>query len=134
MAHTVLISVSQQGLLYQIRDFLHGAGHRVMEAASDDAVLQILDESCSGPDLLLIDVHSHDAHRLARQAVLRRPGLKVLLISGEPEYITRELVPYTEVGFLERPFAWCDLKSKIDELMGTETLEARPDLSVTALF
>jgi DNA-binding response OmpR family regulator len=133
MSHTVLISVPQQGLLRQIRNFLGEAGHHVMEAATEEAAMQILDDERSELDLLLVDAHGQNAPRLARQAALRRPGIKVLLISGEPEYVSRALIPESEVGFLERPFAWCELKRKIDELMGAESICESDAVSTSSL-
>lgn len=134
MSHTVLISVPQQGLLRQIYNFLGEAGHHVIEAATEDAALEILDDSRAELDLLLVDAHGQNAPRLARQAALRRPGMKVLLISAEPEYIGRALIPEAEIGFLERPFAWCELKRKIDELMGAEPISERHTMSASSLY
>jgi DNA-binding response OmpR family regulator len=133
MSHSVLISVPQHGLLRQIRDFLGEAGHQVVVAATEDAALEILDDSRSELDLLLVDAHGQNAPRLARHAALRRPGMKVLFISGEPEYIGRALIPEAEVGFLERPFAWCELTRKIDELMGAEPASERHTMTASSL-
>lgn len=133
MAHTVLVSIPQSGLLRQVRDFLDEAGNRVLEAATEDAALRILDESSSELDLVLIDTHGQNAPSLARQAIRLRPDLKVLMISGEPEYIIRALVSEAGVGFLERPFAWRELKHKIDELMGMEALCGSATLDASSL-
>ncbi|HVX66663.1 MAG TPA: hypothetical protein VHA11_08685 [Bryobacteraceae bacterium] len=135
MPHTVLLSVPQQGLLRQIRNFLGETGHQVMEASTEAAALRILDDSRSELDLLLLDAHIQDAPRLARQAALRRPRMKVLLISGEPEYIGRALIPETEIGFLEKPFAWCELKRKIDEMIGSDEPAVEPQtMSASSLL
>ncbi len=122
MSYTVLLSVTQQWLLRQIREFLHGAGLSVMEAATEDVALRILCESRPEVGLLLLEASAQDAPRLARQAARCRPGMKILLLSSDPDFVNRALMPEAEVGFLEKPFAWCELKSKLDELMGDEAL------------
>ncbi len=123
MSYTVLLSVTQQWLLRQIREFLHGAGLSVMEAATEDVALRILCESRPEVGLLLMEANEQDAPRLARQAVRCRPGMKILLLSGEPEFVNRALMPEAEVGFLEKSFAWCELKRKLEELMGTQEIQ-----------
>jgi DNA-binding response OmpR family regulator len=113
----VLISVQHAPLLEQIREFLRRAGHAVMVAVSAEDALQLLGGPWCNIDLLLAETPLRDAAELAREAVSRRPGVRVLLISGEPEYINRELMPELEIGFIEKPFAWRDLSEAIARLL-----------------
>jgi DNA-binding NtrC family response regulator len=119
MPHTVLIAVPQKWLSRQIREFLRQGGNRVFEAATPEAALRILDESGQEVSLLLLDAHGIDAPGLAEQAVRKAPGIKLLVMSGEPEYISRTQLPAIDAGFLEKPFAWCDLQRKVDEVMNS---------------
>jgi DNA-binding response OmpR family regulator len=113
---TVLLAIEQWPLLEQIRRFLEADGYRVVEAAAVGTALEMLDQ-LREVELLLADVPLPYAAGLAGQAVERCAGIKVLLISGEPEFVNRELVPEAEIGFIEKPFAWCELKRTIDELL-----------------
>lgn len=117
MAETVLISVQQAPLLDQIRDFLQHAGYAVLESASAEDTLHMLSHPWYRIDLLLADGTIREAQQLMRQAALFRPGLKVLLISGDPDYINRALMPELEIAFIEKPFAWRDLSCAIAELL-----------------
>ena len=65
---------------------LRGLGYRVIEADGADAALRLLAEQ--PVDLVLTDVvmpGKLDGHGLAREALARWPGIKVLLTSGFPE-------------------------------------------------
>jgi DNA-binding NtrC family response regulator len=125
---TVLISIRQAPLLDQIREFLQGVGYAVVAATSDDDTLQVLNRIPQDVDLLLADTPVADAPGLARTAVTSRPGLKVLLISGDPDYVNRELMPEAAIGFIEKPFAWCSLGRTVADLLASPAT----DLSCSA--
>jgi DNA-binding response OmpR family regulator len=122
---TVLISVRQASLLDQLCEFLRGAGYAVVAAASDGDTLQFLRGMPPEVDLLLADTPAADAPELARAAVTFRPGLKVLLISGDPDYVNRELVPDLGIGFIEKPFAWSSLGRTVAELLTSPGTDLR---------
>jgi len=124
-ARTVVISVRQASLLDQLCEFLRGAGYAVVAAASDDNPLQLLFRMPPDVDLLLADTPAAEASELARTAAAFRPGLKVLLISGDPDYVNRELIPDPAIGFIEKPFAWSSLGRRVADLL----ILPRSDLS-----
>ncbi len=113
----VLLSVYYQALGEQLRTFLTGMGYVVVEAANPRETLELLEARTQKVDLLLADSSSQDAPALARQALRSRPGLKVLVISGEPGFVNRTLMPQTGIAFLEKPFAWRVLKRKLESLL-----------------
>ncbi len=113
----VLLSVYYQALGEQLRAFLTTMGYVVVEAASPGETLALLQAQTQKVDLLLADSSSQDAPALARQALRSRPGLKVLVISGEPGYVNRALMPQAGIAFLEKPFAWRVLKRKVESLL-----------------
>ena len=121
---TVLLAIQQWPLLEQIRSFLEASGYRVVEAAAVGTALQILNELCD-VELLLSDAHGAHAADLASQATASRAGVKVLLISGEPDFVNRELIPQRDVGFIEKPFAWCELEHSIERLLRSHAAEQR---------
>jgi CheY-like chemotaxis protein len=65
---------------------LRGAGHKVEQASSGLAALEVLERARI--DLLLTDVvmRGLNGFNLARMAVLRQAGLKVLYYSGYSEF------------------------------------------------
>jgi len=134
MPHTVLVAVPQKWLSRQIREFLREDGHRVFEAPTHETALRILEESGQEMGLLLLDAHGMDAPHLAQDAVRKAPGVKILLISSEPEYISRMLLPEVEASFLEKPFAWCALRQKIDEMMSSGASRGTRVMRAGALF
>jgi DNA-binding response OmpR family regulator len=113
----VLVWVHREAFLCQLRDFLEGLGCVVVEAATGPEVLSVLAKPGFEADLLVADASSRDAAALARQAVQCRPALKVLMISSEPEYINRALVPEASIAFIEKPFAWCELRRAVEALL-----------------
>ncbi len=124
MAKTVLLSVQQESLRFQIREFLASAGYHVLEAFTDADTTGILQESPEEVDLLLADRRIESAIGFVREVARVRRGIRVLFISGDPEDVNRMLLPDEEVGFIEKPFAWRELRTKIDDLLAPASLVA----------
>ena len=64
---------------------LTGAGYQVVEAVDGNAALALLQQADRPFDLLLTDIvmpGGIDGYQLAKLALERRPGIKVLLSSG----------------------------------------------------
>jgi DNA-binding NtrC family response regulator len=134
MAETVLISVRHVPLLDQIRDFLQRAGYTVLESQSPVDALNMLSSPWCGIDLLLADATIRDAPQFVRQTISRQPRLKVLMISGDPDYVNRELMPEPEIAFIEKPFAWCELKHAIAELLTAQPVSCEAASELTASY
>jgi DNA-binding response OmpR family regulator len=116
-APVIILSISYEALRHQLRRFLTGIGFSVREANCES---DALDASESKVDLLLADAPFHDGLRSLQRALEAHPTLKVLLISAEPDYICRALLPNPLVEFIEKPFAWRELERKINELMSPQ--------------
>ncbi|MGE5647702.1 MAG: hypothetical protein ACM336_18150 [Acidobacteriota bacterium] len=123
---TVLVSIPHLPLLRQIREFLRRAGYAVLVAGSASDAVQLIGSSWCNIDLLLAETPLPDAAQLVRDAVARRPAVRVLLISGEPEFVGREFVPEPGVGFIEKPFAWSELSGMIAGLLGAVPAPPNP--------
>ena len=82
-------------------------GYAVTEADSADAALAILDRGVAY-DLLLTDVvmpGEMDGIDLVAAASVRRPGLKVLLMSGFPEArFAQQIAGQTRPQLISKPF------------------------------
>jgi DNA-binding response OmpR family regulator len=109
----VLISAQQEAIRSQLRDFLRRKGFRTIEVGNINEAV----EPQASIRLLIGEFplpHGPDAWS---SALLRRPAAKALLISGDPEEISRESFPHPRVEFIEKPFAWRDLGERIDSLL-----------------
>ena len=67
---------------------------------------------------MLADACAQDSARLVQQTLSYRPAIRLLLMCSEPDYIGRSLIPDARVAFVETPFAWCELRTKIADIMG----------------
>ncbi len=95
-------------------------GYAVIEADSGPAALGVLERGDS-IDLLFTDVVMAGGITgidLAREAVARRPGLRVLLTSGyaEPAVIGRGM-PTSNAAWLAKPHSVAELQAKLRELL-----------------
>ena len=99
---------------------LRQAGYTVLEATTSPDAVRICD-SHSGPiHLLLTDViMPHlSGPALARQALERRPGLKVLFMSGHTDdAVLRRGIREEGVFFLQKPFTPDSLARKVRDLL-----------------
>jgi CheY-like chemotaxis protein len=85
MCNLILVD-DDQGVLDLLKVFLRAGGHSVITANSGVPALDILD-SDQPLDLMLTDVTMPglNGFNLARMARIRRPGLKILYLSGGDE-------------------------------------------------
>lgn len=98
------------------------AGYRILEAASVDEALRVLQARGEVPDLLLTDVvlaGPQGGRVLADQLRERHPKLRVLFMSG----YTRNSIVHSGrlddgVDFLEKPFVPQALLQKVREVLG----------------
>jgi two-component system cell cycle sensor histidine kinase/response regulator CckA len=103
------------------RELLENRGYRVIEAASGEEAIHICRTYTGTIDLLLSDViMAHmNGHELAEQATRIRPGLKVLLMSGYADEITRNHIAKTGFKFIAKPFTSNGLGLKVREALDT---------------
>ena len=111
-AGAVLVSIAAEGLRRQIIEFLSRCGLQVLEAGAGHEPPQISEHSCA-IGLLIADARVHDATKLVREAARRNPDIQALVISGDPAWINRELVPEPCIHFIEKPFSWCELGDEV---------------------
>ena len=100
---------------------LRNKGYKVLEAASGDAALRLIQEEKPKLDLMITDVMmpGMDGAQLIREVRKIMPNLNVICISGYAEETMREKIGSDQdVHFLPKPFSLKQLAGKVKELMG----------------
>ena len=118
MATVVVVEDNQQ-----VREVAHaileGAGHRVL-SAGDAREAEALCETGEEVDLLLTDLvlPGIGGPELAGRLRRRRPGLKVLFMSGyaDETLAARHRLP-TGGAFIGKPFGLNELQAKVEEVL-----------------
>jgi two-component system cell cycle sensor histidine kinase/response regulator CckA len=118
---TVLIVEDEEEVRSLTRDVLEMHGYVVLEALDSADALR-LDETHPGRiDLLITDVvmPRMSGPELARRLRARRPGLRVLCMSGYPEGTQREVAADagTWNAWLQKPFSPDGLIAKVRECL-----------------
>jgi two-component system cell cycle sensor histidine kinase/response regulator CckA len=116
---TVLVVEDEDGLRQLTRRLLQGQGYVVLTAANAAEAMALVDANAS-IDLLLTDVVMPGASgaELTKQAVERRPALRVIYMSGyTEETIVHRGVLNPGIAFLHKPFTSDTLGRKIREAL-----------------
>jgi signal transduction histidine kinase/CheY-like chemotaxis protein len=122
---TVLVAEDHDDVRSLMRNALEAQGYRVLDAASGREALA-MEAGHAGPiHLLLTDVimPGMNGPDLAQKLMIRRPGIKVLYVSG---YTDNKIAPQEELGpaaeFLAKPFAPDVVVSRVRKLLGHDVL------------
>ena len=123
---TILIAEDNEQVLLLAEEILKRQGYRTLTARDGEAALEILEPIHQQVDLLLTDmVMPHmNGHELFSRAVKKRPGLKVLFMSGysadlaESDHLSEEGMP-----FIQKPFSIDTLSSKVREILNTPKIQ-----------
>jgi CheY-like chemotaxis protein len=116
---TVLVVEDEDGLRALTKRLLERQGYIVLVAATADQALLVFDQNAS-IDVLLTDVVMPGASgpELTRALVDRKPGLKVIFMSGYTEdAIVHHGVLDPGVAFIHKPFTSDALGRKIREVL-----------------
>jgi CheY-like chemotaxis protein len=127
---TVLVVEDDAAIRALVLRTLADAGYRVAEAASANEALAAAAALAGGPDLLVTDVilPGLNGWELAEALGRRRPGVRVLFMSGYAAQHSGESLLPEDAPFLAKPFAPEDLLRKVREV-----LDERPqDAAATA--
>jgi PAS domain S-box-containing protein len=116
---TVLLAEDAHVVRKLTRELLENRGYRVIEAASGEEAVNICSTYSGRIDLVLSDViMAHmNGHEVAEQVVRIRPGIKVLLMSGYADEITRNQIAKTGFKFIAKPFTSNGLGLKVREAL-----------------
>jgi CheY-like chemotaxis protein len=113
---TILVAEDEDGVRELLRKVLTDHGHRVLEARHGRDALLVAERYERPVDLLITDVVMPElgGSELVNRLKARRPGLKVLYISGYTnDEVVRRGVSRTEAHFLQKPFTSEDLMRKV---------------------
>ena len=116
---TVLLVEDSEGLRELAQRLLARQGYTVIVAANPEEALRLFDENVA-IDLVLTDVVMPGASgpALAKQLMERRPGVKVIYMSGYTEdVITQHGVLQPGIAFLHKPFTSDTLGRKIRDVL-----------------
>ena len=114
---TVLLVDDNASVRSIVRQMLERFGYSVLEAGGEAELVELLEEH--PVDLLLTDLmlKQSDGAQLARHALARRPGLRVLYISGYPRSFLDGYGVPAEAGFLQKPFTAAVLAQAVREAL-----------------
>jgi two-component system, cell cycle sensor histidine kinase and response regulator CckA len=123
---TILLIEDDEAVRRVLRCMLLGQGHRVIEAGSAPEAIRAAAASPDPIDLVIADVVMPRSNCDALVAELRdaRPNLQSVLISGYSEDILMQhgVDARRHPNFLQKPFSAGQLRTKIHEALGTETM------------
>jgi CheY-like chemotaxis protein len=116
---TILLVEDAQLVRKLTQELLEMRGYKVLEAASPEEALRICQSFDGQIDLVLSDIimPKITGRELAEQAVRMRPGIKILLMSGYADEITRGLIVKTGFHFIAKPFTSDALAIKVREAL-----------------
>ena len=117
---TILVAEDNAGLRKLATRVLERAGYTVLEAATGDEALRLLERQDQAVHLLLSDVvmPGMSGRHLAEQLGRTRPRMKVLYMSGyTSDTIVRHGVLEANMPFLNKPFSAAALLRKVREVL-----------------
>jgi signal transduction histidine kinase/CheY-like chemotaxis protein len=115
----ILLVEDQDDVRAFATEVLRAAGYDVLEAASGDEALRLVD-GAAPIDLLLTDVvlRGMSGRQVAERVALAHPAARVLFTSGYPDDVTASKgVPRGAVAFLPKPYSPDALVSRVGELL-----------------
>ncbi len=116
---TVLVVEDEPSVRRVAARILRSHGYTVLEAENGEAALALL-ERIARPDLVLTDLvmPKMGGRDLAKHAMARHEGLKVLFMSGyTDDAATRQDLLAHEIPFLHKPFDVAELTARVREVL-----------------
>ena len=115
---TILLVDDEQAVRSIVVKILRRAKYNVLEAESGEAALQISESHPDKIDLLLSDMYMPGLRgpEVAKALAPRRPGLRILFMSGYADQDSRSGVP-PGANFLNKPFSGQELAAKVEAVL-----------------
>ncbi len=117
---TVLVVEDEAALLNLTREFLETHGFHVLTAGDGVEALKVSDQHQGTIHIVLTDVvmPKMNGWELAKHLAIRRPGTKVLYVSGHADdAVVRQGLLDPDVPFLRKPFPLESLAQRLRELL-----------------
>lgn len=120
---TILLAEDTDEIRHMLAEALCKNGYRVLEAGDGMEALKISDSYAGSIDILITDVRMPrlSGLDLIRDLKPRRPGTRILAISGWTDAVLDPGTP-----FLQKPFTPATLLWKIDQIVAEGTSTALP--------
>ena len=119
-AETVLLVEDEQPVRALARQSLERRGYQVLEAGNGREAIEVADSHAGPLHLLITDVVMPEmsGRQLVELLLPRRPGLKVLLMSGYTEdAVVRHGIADAKANFLQKPFTLSGLAKKVRDVL-----------------
>jgi two-component system, cell cycle sensor histidine kinase and response regulator CckA len=115
---TILVVEDEEAVRSFIRVGLEKNGYHVMQAGDGFEALRMVEEEAGAVDLLVTDVvlPRMNGAEMARRMRGRRPGLRILFITGYAEDMLSLQGWEGEVEFLQKPFTMKRLLAEVEQL------------------
>jgi PAS domain S-box-containing protein len=123
-SETILLVEDEEGVRHVMEAMLKRRGYCVLSTGSSTQAIALADSHAGGIDLLVTDIVMPvmSGRTVAERLMARRPGLKVLFVSG---YGDQAGLP-ARASFLQKPFSTEELASKIREVLQPAAESATP--------
>jgi two-component system cell cycle sensor histidine kinase/response regulator CckA len=117
-APTILLVDDEQAVRSIVVKILRRANYNVLEAESGEAALRIADAHAGKIDLLLSDMYMPGLRgpEVAQALAPKRPGVRVLFMSGYADQDSRSGVP-VDANFLNKPFSGKELAAAVEAVL-----------------
>ena len=114
-ATTILLVDDEQSVRSIVMKILQRAKYKVLEAENGEAAIRIADSHPDKIDLLISDMYMPGLRgpEVAVAIAPKRPGLRVLFMSGYADQDSRSGVP-VGANFLNKPFSGKELTAKVE--------------------
>ena len=112
---TILLVDDEQSVRAIVLKILRRANYKVLEAENGEAALKISDSHPEKIDLLLSDMYMPGLRgpEVAEALAPKRPGIRVLFMSGYADQDSRAGVPFG-ANFLNKPFSGKELAAAVE--------------------
>jgi CheY-like chemotaxis protein len=121
-SETILVVEDDAGVQKLVASMLRALGYRVLAPATPDEALRLCADPLIAIDLLLTDMvlPQTDGIAVAQKALVLRPRLKVLFMSGYTEHPLLQQPGIENTAFLHKPFTKNKLAAKVREALGVD--------------
>lgn len=119
-SETILLTEDNKNVRQMVKNILTRQGYEVIEAENGEDALNLLDSFGKEVHLLLTDVimPGMNGRDLYSMALIKRPGLKVIYMSGYTDNVIEHYgVLNEEVRFIQKPFSPNDLINTLQEIL-----------------
>ena len=119
-SETILLAEDDEMVRTLVRVTLENEGYKVLESADPVEARKVADRHRGTIHLLISDVvmPKLSGRELAEQLLARRPGLKILYMSGyTDDAVLNSGIMQQDVAFIQKPFSSDALKEKVREVL-----------------